>query len=405
MGTAPEGNPGPTVKCMICGRENPAERRYCYHCNQKLHDPIMDKMRTELQAAHDENERLRQLLEPVQTENQQLRQQLEPLRDELGKLKEPSVNPDHVAELTSSLNAAKEEAARHLSHAEGWKDEWKVAKEKAAEFEAKLAAKTKEFEEFIKKNPGTKQIPYLKSIVAFITLLGSLAGYGTGRYVQPKDDSSGKINELVSQVANAQKLIGDLNSALKAAKDKADQVQNQSKTDLDSANAKNSDLSTHQQQLQHQLNDANQKASIADQNQRQLREELDSANRRITALTASEQQLEHQVADANAQKATANQSVGQLNAEVTRLRAQVAPKGSLVWSGNLSGKRTINIKNGVPDFGALSGALPQRLCKVSTLDDRVKIKNRPSKNHLNDLSFDVSGLGLVQVRIDFEISE
>ena len=398
MGTAPEGNPGPTVKCMICGRENPASRLYCFNCKQKLHDPMMDKMRAALQAAHDENQRLRQQLEPVQNENQQLRQQLGPMQEQLDKLNATSVNPEHVATLTSSLNEAKEEAAKLLAHVEGWKD-------KAAEFEAKLAAKTKEFEEFIKKNPGTKQIPYLKSIVAFITLLGSLAGYGTGRYVQPKDDSSGKINELVSQVANAQKLIGDLNSALKAAKDKADQVQNQSKTDLDSANEKNSDLSTHQQQLQHQLNDANQKTSIADQNQRQLREELDSANRRITALTASEQQLEHQVADANAQKATANQSVGQLNAEVTRLRAQIAPRGALVWSGNLSGKRTINIKNGVPDFGALSGALPQRLCKVSTLDDRVKIKNRPSKNHLNDLSFDVSGLGLVQVRIDFEISE
>jgi predicted nuclease with TOPRIM domain len=420
MGTAPQQNPGSTILCMICGRENPTERQYCYNCKQKLHDPIMDKMRAALRAVQVENEQLRQQLEPIQTENQQLREQLEPvqtenqklrdeiepLKGELATIKATSFPPEHVEDLNSKLEAATAEAATHASHAETLKDKWNFAEAKAKDLEAKLAAKAKELEDFIKKHSGTNPIPYLKSIVAFITLLGSLAGYGTGRYVRPTSTDSGdKVRQMMAQVADAQQQIGNLKSSLNAANAKADQAQNQSKADLDSASQKNSDLSTHQQQLQHQLNDANQKASIAAQNQKQLKQDLDTANHKISALTASEQQLQHQLADANGQKVSTNQTVVQLNAEIAKLHAQIAPKGSLVWSGNLTGKRTINVKNGAPDFGALSGALPQKLCRVSTQDARVKIKNRPSKSHLNDLSFEVSGSGLLKVQIDWEISQ
>jgi chromosome segregation ATPase len=366
-------------------------------------------------SALDENQQLREQLEPVQTENQQLREVIEPLKDELANLKATSANPENVAALTTSLQAAKDEAATAkdeaatlASHAETLKDRWQSAEAKAAALEANLKAKAKELEDFIKKHSGTNPIPYLKSIVAFITLLGSLAGYGTGRYVQPKGDAGDKVKQLVTQVGDAQRQIENLRSSLNSANDKnakADQVQNQSQADLNSANQKATELSAHQQQLQHQLNEANQKANTAEQNQKQLKQDLDTANHKIGTLSASEQQLQHQLTEANTQKAAANQTVMQLNAEIAKLHAQPATKGSLVWSGNLITKHTVEIKNGVPNFGDLNGALPPKLCKVSTQDGRVKIKNRPSKSHLNDLSFDVSGLGLVQVRIDWEISQ
>jgi DNA repair exonuclease SbcCD ATPase subunit len=409
MGTIPGQDPGPTIKCMLCGRENPADRPYCYHCKQKLHDPIMDKMRTALNAAQAENDQLRQQLEPIQTENQQLREQLGPIQEELASLKAAPVSPpdssEHVAALTGSLQVAKEKVAELESHAAGWENQWKAAEAKAAELEQKLVDKAKEVEAYFKKNPGTKPIPFLKTLVGAITLLGSLAGYSTGRYVQPRNDQGDRVKQLVAQVADAQQQIGNLKSSLNSANAKADQVQSQSQTDLSDATQKNTDLSAHQQQLQHQLNDSNQKATVADQNEKQLRLELDTANHKISALAVSEQQLQHQLTEANAQKASANETVGQLNAEIAKLHAQSAPKGSLIWSGNLTGRRTIEIKNEVPDYGELSGALPQKLCKVSTQDGRVKIKNRPSKSHLNDLSFEVSGVGLVQVRIDWEISQ
>jgi hypothetical protein len=424
MGTAPERNPGSTIKCLICGRENPVGRLYCQFCRQRLPDPptvgpiipvspvdpIVDPPTVDpiVPVGPSEVGSPKATLKAAQDENLTLHRLLEPMQEELAKLRAASVHlehsPEHVADLTSSLKAAEDKAANLSSHAEGWKDKWKSAEEKAAALEAKLVAKAKEFEESFKSNPGAKPNPRLKVIFGIITILGSLGGYGAGRFVQPKSDSSERVKQLMAEVANAQQQIDDLKSSLKATNAKTDQIQNQSKADLDSANQKNSDLTTHQQQVQHQLKDAAQKASIADQSQKQLRQDLDSANRKISGLTTSEQQLQRELADANAQKISANQTVVQVNAEIAKLHAQIAPKGSVVWSGNITGKRTINIKNGVPDFGALSGALPQKLCKVSTQDANVKIKNRPSKNHLNDLSFEVSGSGLVQVRIDWEIS-
>jgi len=379
------------------------------------------------------------------------------------KPKATGVDPEHVAVLTGSLQAAQEKAAGLQSHATFWEGKWKSAEQRAADFEAKLAAKVQEVEEFFKRNHKAISVdpehvatltsslqaaeekatglesqaadleskwksaeqkasaleaklaevrkvadPRLKYIFGIITFMGSLGGYGAGRYVQPKNDSAAKVNQvnqLMTQVANAKKQISDLTSALNSANAKADQVQSQSQADLDSANQKSSDLTTRQQQVQRQLNDAVQKASFADQNQKQLKVDLEAANHKINELTTSEQQLQRELADANTQKTSANQTVAQLNTEIAKLHAQSAPKGSLVWSGNLTGKRTINIKNGVPDFGALSGALPQKPCNVFTPDAHVKIKNRPSKNHLNDLSFEVSGSGFVQVRIDWELSE
>ena len=531
MGTIPGQDANPTIICMICGRRNAADRKFCENCKQKLHDPTIDRLRAALQSAQDENLDLRQKHASAQDENQQLRQQLQPLQQEVDRLKATSVAPEHVAVLTGSLQAAQEKAAGLESHATGleskwksaeqkaadleaklaakaqeveelfktkpkatgvdpehvavltgslqaaqekaagleshvtfWESKWKSAEQKAADLEAKLAAKVQEVEEFFKGNPRTTGVdpehvaaltsslqaaeekaagleshaadleskwksaeqkaadleaklaevrkvanPRLKYIFGIITFLGSLGGFGAGRYVQPKDDSAAKVNQLMTRVANAQQQIGDLTSALKSANAKADQVQNQAKADLDSANQKNSDLTTHQQQvqqqLQHQLNAAVQKASIAEQNQKQSKVDLEAANNKVKELTTSEQQLQRELTNANTQKTSANQTIAQLNAEIAKLRTQAAPKGSLVWSGNLTGKRTINIKNGVPDFGALSGALPQKPCNVSTQDAHVKIKNRPSKNHLNDLSFEVSGSGFVQVRIDWELSD
>jgi hypothetical protein len=480
MGTAPERNPGSTVKCLYCGRQNPVGRLYCQFCKQRLPNPptvgltipvnpvapIVDPPTVDpiVPVGPSEVEPLPATVKAAQDENLTPHRPLEPTQEELNSLKAASVppehSPEHVAELTSSLKAAEDKAANLQSHAEGWKDKWKSAEEKAAALEAKLVAKAKELEEFFKRDPKVASVdpghvtvlasnlqtaeekaaglqshaadlesklksaeqkaaaleaklaevgkvanPQLKYIFGIITFLGSLGGYGAGRYVQPKNDSGAKVNQLTTEVTNAQQQIGELTSELKSANTKADQAQNQAKADLDSANQQNSELAAHQQQVQHQLKDAAQKASIADQTQKQLRQDLDSANRKISGLTTSEQQLQRELADANAQKTSANQTVAQLNAEIARQHAQIAQQGSLVWSGNLTGKRTINIKNGVPDFGAVSGALPQKPCIVSTHDASVKIKNRPSKNHLNDLSFEVSGSGLVQVRIDWEISQ
>jgi hypothetical protein len=68
------------------------------------------------------------------------------------------------------------------------------------------------------------------------------------------------------------------------------------------------------------------------------------------------------------------------------------------------GKRKIDIKNGVPDYGTIvSGALPQKQCTVSTPDtSHVQLKTLPaSKNQWNRVSFEVSGTGVVQVRINW----
>src|ERR1700733_12619669 len=142
MTAIPGRDANPTIRCMICGRQNSADRKFCENpnCRQKLHDPTIDSLRAALKSAEDENLDLRQKHASAQDENQQLLQQLQPLKEEVDRLKTTSVAPEHVAALTSTLQTAEKKAADMESHAAGLQSKWKFAEEKAADLEAKLAA-------------------------------------------------------------------------------------------------------------------------------------------------------------------------------------------------------------------------------------------------------------------------
>jgi hypothetical protein len=436
MSAAPEPNPSQTVRCAICGRENPGGRPFCLFCKQRLATPPPNEppVNEELPKPPD-----KEVLEPplpvLPDENQALRQQIGVLQAELEQARATNTHSQHlpglVSELRDGLKAAEDKVAGLAAHAASWEEKWKAAEAKASgwaahaaglETKAKsaenkavvleggLAAEAKEVEDISRDIAAAKSSPLLKWILSGLTVVGSLGGYGTGRYFQPKDNTSAKVEQLVAQAKIDQHQIDQKQiDALKASlvsTTATDQNQNQSKAEIEATNATIRTPTAHEQQLERQLRDAaSQKAIAADQIRRESKADIDAANRKISDLTAREQQLQRQLREATTQKASVSDVVLARNAEIAGLQAQLAPRGALIWSGNLSRKQTIEIQNGVPLYGTMTGALPKRSCKVSTTDSRVKIKKRPSKNHWNDLSFEVSALGPVQVQINWEITE
>jgi chromosome segregation ATPase len=318
------------------------------------------------------------------------------------KIAELAPLPERVGQLTKSLQAAHGNVNNLISHAAGLEEKCTTANEKAADFEAKLAAANAKIAELI-KNPVVKEVvekanPKLKYIFGMITAVGSLGGFGAGRYVLPKETSAAQTTQAPPH-GSQDKMIDDLNTKLKATTDKAAAAERQSQVDLDAANKKSSDLAAQLAQVRVQLA---QKTAAGNQTQSQSAANIDAANSRVKELSATEQGLRKQLSDAQVERTKAYNTLAQRNAELAALQAQMAPRGTLFWSGNVVGKRTIQIKDGVPDYGSLSGALPQRECKVSTPQAHVKIKGRPSKNHWNSMSFEVTGSGDTQVRIDWE---
>jgi len=246
----------------------------------------------------------------------------------------------------------------------------------------------------------------MKLIAGAVVLLAVLGGFAAGRTVRPKDDPTGRLSELSTQLADAQAQINSLKSSLDSANKKADQAGSDTKSQVDSASQAITDLTG--------------KLAAREAQQRSTEAKLASAQH---DLVATQTQLADAIAKERSIETSSNQRVQQLDAdkqardnEISTLRARVASltskanphAGFLVWSGTVIGKRKIDIKDGIPDYGnVVSGALPQKPCTVSTPDTaHVQLKTLPaSKNQWNRVSFEVSGGGVVQVRINWVLSQ
>lgn len=357
MSPVPERSPTGMVTCHKCGRQNPAGRFECYNCRQPLAAwPPPGPGLNDSPSQPAEPDPLELSLQESRSENEELRRQIDSMRLELGNLKSAGAKPLHspslLAELQDKLKAAEQEVASWASHASGLESKRKAAEETAASLEGKLVNKVKEVEELLKNKAGTKPTSRFKVISGIIALLGSMGGYGTGHYMASPDDSS-RVKQLSAELTAAQQQIASGGQTTAAQ----DQLQTQLK------------------QLQTKLNDA----------------------------LAAQHSAEVSLGQAQASNASLRPLLRARDEQIASLKAQLAPNGVLIWTGNLSGKRTIDITNGEPTFGSLKGALPRRSCKVSTQNSHVKIKTRPSeKNRWSDLSFEVSGNGLIEVRIDWE---
>ena len=439
MSGTPDRTPILAVKCSNCGRENAAGRVFCQFCGYRI--PARP------QAPQDVPELKGQLAPPVEpppppaplpavpNENQNLRQQLESMQEELNRAKTVSAKLEAslggVAELRTKLKSAEDKAATLESQSAEWEKKWKSSEEKAASFEKQMAAKVNEVAA-LQRNPDAKSNQRSKLIAGTLVMFGILGGYGAGRFAQPKDDPKGRVNELLTQVTNAQEQINNLKASLDAANKKADQVANDSKKELDSANAKISDLT---------------KASTAGDGHQQLikklQRDLASTAAQLTEANGKEHAAEELMAQRLAQQqAASNQRVQQLQTElqmrdneISTLRGRSAKSptpradpqqcpspsasdhaGCLIWSGTVVGNHRVNIVNikdggvtsSAADYGNVkSGALPGTPCTVATPDPaHVHFKTRPErKNQWSRVSFEVSGTGAVQVRINWVSSQ
>ena len=380
MSAAPDQTPRLVVQCPNpdCGRENGAGRLFCQVCGWRLPAPPVEPPPPPAP------------LPVVPDDNQNLRQQLESMIEELNRAKTASAKLEAslggVAELRTKLKSAEEKAATLESQSAEWEKKWKSAEEKAASFQKQMDAKAKEVAAAFQQNPDAKSNQRSKLIAGTLVMLGILGGYGAGRFAQPKDDSKGRVNQLLKEVTNAQGQISNLKSLLESTNQNANQVENDLKLQLNSANekirglTKTSTVSDGQQQLI-----------------KKLQRDLASTATQLNAAIANQHSAEELATQRLAQQTASNQRVQQLQAdlhsrdtEVSALRKQIANPtrpptplgGFMLWSGTVSGKHKINIKNNVADYGNVSGELPQTPCAISRL------------------SFEVFGTGPVQVRIN-----
>jgi predicted nucleic acid-binding Zn-ribbon protein len=394
-----------TVKCSnpACGREIPLGRLFCPFCHYRVR-PANEPVNGEPAAAQpEEAQRLQASLDTAQTENQRLRQELDSVHEELKKVSATSVRPDPspglIDEFHTKLKSAEERAAALESQSAQWEKKWKSAEEKAVSFEKQLAAKAVQIEPVI-----SRRVKMIAGMVAVVTGLG---GYGAGRYVQPNDNSQARVNQLLSQVAQAQQQIKDLKSSLASVNNNANQVKNDAKSQVDSMNQKISDLTN-------RLTASNTQRNLMDKNLSASKRDLASTQSQLNAAMEKQHSAETALTQQQAQLAASNQRVQQLEAHVKSLDEELAKArarppnianpntSTLIWSGALTGKRRIDIKDGVASYGTIqSGALPGRPCRITTSNGNVQFKTVPGeKNHWNRVVFDVSGTGLVQVRIN-----
>jgi len=410
MNGTQDQTPNGTAKCSNCGRENAAARLFCQFCGHRIAARLLEE--AALIAApglSPEVKVVQAALEAAQGENLNLRQLLDSVRQELNEVKaaganmEPALPALGVAEdLHAKLKSAEDKAATLESQSAGWEQKWKSAEEKAATFERQLAAKAKEVEAAIQQKSGITPPPVsrMKLIAGALAVAALLGGYAAGRYVRISEGPKGRLSQLSSQLTNAQSQINTLQASLDAANKKANQAGNDSKSQVDSASQ--------------QVNDLTAKLAARDAQQHSLESRLASTQHELVSTQA---QLAEAIAKQRSIEATSSQRVQQLEAdkqardnEISTLRGRIAgaaskpgPRaGSLIWSGTVIGKRKVDIKNGVADYGTVvSGALPQKPCTVSTPDTaHVQLKTLPaSKNQWNRVSFEVSGTGVVQVRI------
>jgi predicted nucleic acid-binding Zn-ribbon protein len=403
-------SPMPSVNCPSCGRENPAGRPFCKFCGHRIatrpqDEPGLD----EKSASLGEAQRLQAALQAAQDENRNLHQQLSSMQEEFNKVKAPNASSSRdVEELNAKLKSEEAKSATLESQSARWEKKWRSAEEKLASFEKQMAAKAKEIKATFRPNSDLKSQPnhLLKFIAGALIVMGSLGGYAAGRHLQMKNDSKGTVKQLSTQETNSHEEINNLKLSLDSANKKVNQVDSDSKLQADSANQKISDLTN--------------KLTAREGQQHTIETRLVSTQRELASTQA-------QLVAANTQEhsteAALNQHIQQLEAdvrsrdnEISTLRGRVASlsstttphAGSLIWSGTVVGKRRIEIKGGVADYGTvISGALPRTPCTLTASDpSRVQLKTRPApKNQWNQVSFDVSGMGVVQARIDWVSSQ
>ncbi len=451
-----------SIKCSNCGRENATGRLFCQFCKHRLvvrtqaepdlkGQPTLpveaQQLQASLEAAQHENRDLHQQLESMkeelnkvkaasakpeqsgdatrtqaslqatQDENKNLHQQLESLQEEFDKLKAERVQPapEVVAGLHEKLKSAEDSASTWKLQSAGWQEKWKSAEEKAATFEKQIIAKAKEIEASFPQNSGAnpRSNSRLKWIMAALVMVGGLGGYSAGHYIQPKDSSKEKANQLSAKVTDAEEQISNLKSLLDSANKKADQAANDSKLQSDSANGKISELTNAlaahngQQRLmegklastQTQLNTSIAQAAAADRRVQQLEAtataQAAAADRRVQQLEANMQSRDNEIS--------------LLRGRIASLQSQTPPRsGFIIWSGTVEKKHTVQIKDGKADFGiVISGALPGTQCIISNPDPaHVQLRTIPTrKNNWNQLSFEVSGMGTVRVQINWALAQ
>jgi hypothetical protein len=443
MSPAPDQTPKLAVNCSNCGRENAIGRLFCQFCGHRIiarsqsqpdlnaqPGPSAEGQPTQatLEAATAEKE-------AAKAENQALRQQLQSIQEELSKIKttsaapvpSPQPSPVPVAEFETKLKSAEDRAARMESQSADWQEKWKSAEQKAAAFEEQMVAKAKELEAVFQANSAAKtqlesaaktqlesaakpqSSNRLKIIASIVTLVGGLGGYGAGHYTQPSDDSKTTLSQLSAQVKAAQTQNDKLQASLDSANQKASQLENDSKLHGDSASQKISELTGTVAARDGQLHLMEGKLASAQRDLAASETRLNAATatghstdvlaaQRLTQLTTSNQrvqQLESQIQARDGEIATLRARINNLSNSTTQQRS-----GTLTWTGTVAGKRKVDIQNGVPDWGSITGALPRIPCAVSS-PDHVQFKTRPSeKNQWNRVAFEVSGTGeRMQVRI------
>jgi predicted nucleic acid-binding Zn-ribbon protein len=394
-----------TVRCSVCGRENNAKYEFCVNCGNRLDpdpSPPPPPPPPPPLKPHDPSE------------IQELRDHISSLQKELEGAKAQASG--HFENLKTTLTQLKATEAAVVAAASDHAEKLKATEGKLTETQGKLQEaeeKAKRLEQDAVKLAG-KVGPWfsarVKTIAGILALIGSLSGYGVGRYAQPKDDT--KANQFAAQVAVAQQEITRLKTDSDSATKTWNQVEADLKAQLEAVNQKGGDLTTklngqvaQQQQLEAQL-------TAAQRN-------LASARTQVSAANTKAQESAEEVVQLKAQQTALNQHSKELEStlqtretEISRLNERIAsltPKpgprsGTLTWSGVIAGKRKIEIKDGMANYGALNGALPRGPCTVVAEDpSHVELKTLPSaKNQWSLLAFQVSGTGNMQVRINWK---
>jgi len=249
----------------------------------------------------------------------------------------------------------------------------------------------------------------IAALIAAIAGLGG--GYTAGAHVN--SDTGGQLKQAqgelaaqkdVASKANAQitQLTADLTAAkqheqemLKNSDSARTELQN-TVTQLKGALAK---ASKDRDQNLNKVNDLQLALAAARDRERvardsvaqSVREAENASAARILQLNATVTQLQ-------------NELTAQRNRPTTTGKAVLPGTGYLVWSGELNGKKTVEIRDGVASPGRIvKGSLPGQPCIVVAADpSRVKIKSNPAKdNQWNRLAFETSGSANQTLNVTF----
>ena len=232
--------------------------------------------------------------------------------------------------------------------------------------------------------------------------LGAGGGYRTGK--NASSSVQGQMQQLRTEVAGTQSALAvsqskttEATSELTAERQREQQAQQQS-------DAGRGDLEKSVDQAQRNLVKVTADRDRSLKQMQALQAAVAAAQEKSRELEDSTTQRIRQAEAASAQRT--QQLTTQLrerDSELASLKKRpVSSSGFLIWTGELKGKKTIDIQNGVPSMGTLStGSLPGKPCTVVPADpSRVKIKGKPAPdNNWNRVSFEVSGNGPTDVRI------